>query len=397
MSHSRRQFLRQSTIAAAGTFFIPQFLKAYANAAPYAEGRVLIIVQLSGGNDGLNAVIPYADDRYYQNRPTLGITKDNLWQATDTLGFHNELGILRQLYEAGELSVVNNVGYPDPDRSHFRSMDIWHTASDANEFLSTGWLGRYLDAQSALAPYAAIELNDTLSLALKGQQARGFAMRNTRQLRNSTRNPLIQAINEGQPQHDHETVGYLYKTLADTISSANYLYETSVKQGKAGNDYPGGPLGRSLKQIADLMTGGCTSHIYYADMGGFDPHVNQKNQQERLFKQYSEAMTALVTDLKKHNLWNKTLVMTFSEFGRRVAENGSRGTDHGAANNVYLMGGQLKKPGFYNEGPDLGQLHHGDLKHSVDFRQIYATLLNDWLQVPLGQSLGTPFDPLSIV
>lgn len=397
MQPSRRHFLRNSALATAGTFLVPQFLKAYANAAPYAEGRVLIIVQLSGGNDGLNAVIPYADDRYYQQRPTLAVPKDDLWKANDRLGFHNELGILKQLYEAGDLCVVNNVGYPDPDRSHFRSMDIWHTASASNEFLSTGWLGRYLDNQRDLAPYAAIELNDTLSLALKGKTARGFAMRQTRQLRNSTRNPLIQAINDHEADHDHATVDYLYKTLADTVSSAEYLYETSVKNGKAGNQYPGNPLGRSLKQIADLMTGGCTSHIYYADMGGFDTHVNQKNQQERLFKQYSEAMTALVEDLKKHKLWDRTLVMTFSEFGRRVAENGSRGTDHGAANNVYLMGGNLKKPGFFNPAPDLGNLQNGDLKHTVDFRQIYATLLNDWLQVPLGQSIGTPFEPLRIV
>lgn len=397
MQQSRRHFLRNSALATAGTFFVPQFLKAYANAAPYAEGRVLIIVQLSGGNDGLNAVIPYADDRYYQQRPTLAVSTDNLWKANDRLGFHHELGILRQLYEAGDLCVVNNVGYPDPDRSHFRSMDIWHTASASNEFLSTGWLGRYLDNQQDLAPYAAIELNDTLSLALKGQTARGFAMRQTRQLRNSTRNPLIQAINDHEADHDHATVDYLYKTLADTVSSAEYLYETSVKNGKAGNQYPGGSLGRSFKQIADLMTGGCTSHVYYADMGGFDTHVNQKNQQERLFKQYSEAMTALVDDLKKHQLWERTLVMTFSEFGRRVAENGSRGTDHGAANNVYLMGGNLKKPGFFNAAPDLGNLQNGDLKHTIDFRQIYATLLNDWLQVPLGQGLGTPFEPLRIV
>lgn len=397
MSHTRRQFLRHSTLATAGTLLVPQFLRAYANAAPYAEGRVLIIVQLSGGNDGLNAVIPHADDRYYQKRPTLAVPKDELWKATDTLGFHNELGILRQLYEAGDLCVVNNVGYPDPDRSHFRSMDIWHTASHANEFLSTGWLGRYLDGHNDLAPYAAIELNDTLSLALKGQEARGFAMRNARQLRSSTRNPLIQAINEREPEHDHETVGYLYKTLADTIASAEYLFETSVKTGKASNDYPGGPLGRSLKQIADLMTGGCTSHIYYADMGGFDTHVNQKNQQERLFKQYSEAMTALVADLKRNNLWNKTLVMTFSEFGRRVAENGSRGTDHGAANNVYLMGGQLKKAGFYNAAPDLGDLQSGDLKHSIDFRQIYATILQDWFQESRLQGGLQGFQSLGII
>lgn len=396
-ARSRRTFLRNSALATAGTFLVPQFLKAYANAAPYAEGRTLIIVQLSGGNDGLNAVIPHGNDIYYQKRPNLAIAKEDLWKANDMLGFHKELSVLRDLYEKGELCVVNNVGYPDPDRSHFRSMDIWHTASASHEFLSTGWLGRYLDAQQGLAPYAAIELNDTLSLALKGQEARGFAMRNVRQLRTNTRSKLIQAVNKLDPHHDHPTVDYLYKTLADTVSSADYLFETANKTGKASNDYPGGDLGRGLRQIADLMTGGCTSHIYYADMGGFDTHVNQKNQQEHLFRQYSEAMTAFVKDLKSNDLWDKTLVMTFSEFGRRVAENGSRGTDHGAANNVYLMGGKLKKAGFYNEAPNLSILDNGDLKYSVDFRQIYATLLTNWLQVPEKQGLGAAFAPLRIV
>lgn len=198
---------------------VPQFLKAYANAAPYAEGRVLIIIQLSGGNDGLNAVIPYADDRYYQQRPTLAVSEVNLWKANDRLGFHNELGILRQLYEAGDLCVVNNVGYPDPDRFHFRSMDIWHTARAYSAFLSTGWLGRYLDTQPNLVPYAAIELNDTLSLALKGKTARGFAMRQTRQLYN--RNALIQAINDHEGDHDHPTVDYRYGGFDTHVNQKN--------------------------------------------------------------------------------------------------------------------------------------------------------------------------------
>lgn len=393
---SRRKFVQRSTLATAGTLWVPQFLQAFA--APKqlaASDRKLVVIQWSGGNDGLNAIVPYTNDLYYQKRPNIGIAADKVLRANDALGFHPELAVLRELYDQGDLSVINNVGYPNPDRSHFRSMDIWQTGSSSEEFLSTGWLGRYMDKQQRSA-HQALELSDTLSLALKGEEARGFAANNLRQLRQTTKSPLLRAIAQHQHEHEEETVAYLYKALGETLNSADYLQEKSNAKRSTG-DYPKGELGGALQQIASLMVGGSDTQIYYANMGGFDTHVNQTAQQERLFKQYSTAVSAFVKDLKAQGLWDNTLVLTFSEFGRRVAENGSRGTDHGAANNVYLMGGKLKKQGFYNEGPNLGQLEKGDLSFDVDFRQIYATILRDWLQGGAQRAWFEGFSSLGIV
>ncbi len=215
-------------------------------------------------------------------------------------------------------------------------------------------------------------------------------------MRSTTKNPILRALVEHQHEHEEETVNYLYKTLGETLSSADYLQEKSDFKRTTG-DYPKGNLGGALQQIASLMVGGSDTQIYYANMSGFDTHVNQPAQQDRLFKQYSAAVSAFVQDLKKQGLWDNTLVLTFSEFGRRVAENGSRGTDHGAANNVYLMGGKLKKQGFYNEGPNLQQLQKGDLGFKVDFRQIYATILRDWLQGGQQRAWFQEFKSLGIV
>lgn len=393
---SRRKFVQHSTLATAGTLWIPQFLQAFSSPQQLApNGRKLVVIQWSGGNDGLNAVVPYTNDLYYKKRPNISIAADTVLKANATLGFHPALEVLRELYDQGDLAVVNNVGYPNPDRSHFRSMDIWQTGSSAEEFLSTGWLGRYLDQQHS-NPHHALEMSDTLSLALKGEQARGFATNNLRQLKNTTKNPLLRAIAQHQQEHEEETVAYLYKTLGETLSSADYLQEKSNKKATVG-DYPKGGLGASLQQIASLMAGGSSTQIYYANMGGFDTHVNQHPQQERLFKNYSSAVTAFIKDLKAQNLWKDTLILTFSEFGRRVAENGSRGTDHGAANNVYLMGGSLKKQGFYNNGPNLNQLEEGDLSFEIDFRQIYATILRDWLQGGAQRAWFQDFKSLGVV
>lgn len=393
---SRRKFVQHSTLATAGTLWIPQFLQAFSSPKQLApNGRKLVVIQWSGGNDGLNAVVPYTNDLYYEKRPNISIAADTVLKANATLGFHPALEVLRELYDQGDLAVVNNVGYPNPDRSHFRSMDIWQTGSSAEEFLSTGWLGRYLDQQHS-NPHHALEMSDTLSLALKGEQARGFATNNLRQLKNTTKNPLLRAIAQHQQDHEEETVAYLYKTLGETLSSADYLQEKSNKKATVG-DYPKGGLGASLQQIASLMAGGSSTQIYYANMGGFDTHVNQQPQQERLFKNYSSAVTAFIKDLKAQNLWKDTLILTFSEFGRRVAENGSKGTDHGAANNVYLMGGSLKKQGFYNNGPNLNQLEEGDLSFEIDFRQIYATILRDWLQGGAQRAWFQEFKSLGVV
>ena len=385
---------------ASTSIFVPAFLKAYQPERLFnsRSGKILVIVQLSGGNDGLNTVIPYRNDIYYQQRPTLAIPKNEVLQVSDQLGLNPVLSPLQSLYDEGLLSIVNNVGYPNPDRSHFRSMDIWHTASESDEYLSTGWLGRYLDSscQGCQAAHHALEVDDELSLALKGQQKKGFAMSNPEQLKRQTNNPLLKHL-AGQDHHDNEeNVAYLYKILADTYSSADYLSE-KAKTYRSQVSYPVSAFGKRLKQVAELISADTDTRIYYVSLSGFDTHVNQKNQQERLLKQYAEGMKAFVKDLKQNKLLDDTLIMTFSEFGRRVKQNASRGTDHGTANNLFLMGGKLKNPGFYNEGPDLSTLDKGDLVYKVDFRDVYATILDNWLEGSSQQILNKSFRGLNFI
>lgn len=398
MNISRRKFLGQSALATAGGLMVPMFLKGFdgKNTLFNNSNNKLVVIQFSGGNDGLNTVVPYQNDIYYQQRPNIAIKKSEVLKLTDELGFHPALQPLQKLYDNGELSIVNNVGYPNPDRSHFRSMDIWQTASDANEYLSTGWLGRYLD-QNNQSNHQALEMDDSLSLALKGVEHSGFATSNPKQLQRTVKTPIIKALTKHHHEHEHdENVAYLYQTLANTVSSSDYLFEKAKAQSSTQN-YPKNQLGRSLKQVAELIAAGSNTQVYYVTLGGFDTHANQIMTQERLLKAYAQAIEAFVKDLKQHNQWNETMVMTFSEFGRRVKENGSRGTDHGTAGNLYLMGGKLKKAGFYNAAPDLTKLDKGDLIHTMDFRRVYATLLNNWLKVDDQAILNKQFKSLGIV
>ena len=394
---SRRDFLRQSALASSA-LFVPQFVNGFANKKLGKDtGKTLVIVQWSGGNDGLNTVVPYQNDIYYKNRPTLAINKKEVLKLDKGLGLNPVMTGLKSLYDDGLVSIINNVGYPNPNRSHFRSMDIWQTASSSEEYLQTGWIGRYLDEYAKdEKPYHALEVDDTLSLTLKGAMKSGFATSNPMSLKKSTKNKFHQAVVHHH-EHDHEeNVAYLYKTLVDTQNSAKYLHQQSSIY-KSTVDYQKNAFAQDLKQIAELIVAGTDTKIYYANLGGFDTHVNQKNQQEMRLKRYSDAMKAFVKDLKQNNRLDDTLIMTFSEFGRRVKQNASRGTDHGTANNLFLIGGKLNKAGIYNEAPNLKDLNNGDLKYSVDFRKVYATVLKNWLDVDPKLVLGKQFDLLNVV
>lgn len=395
----RRDFIQASAMVST-SMLAPSFLKAFSPTRRYRSraGKILIVVQLSGGNDGLNTVVPFRNDIYYQNRPRLAIQQNEVLRLNDEQGLNPAMSAMRELYEAGHLSIINSVGYPNPDRSHFRSMDIWHTASDPHEYLSSGWLGRYLDsacAQGAPA-YHGLEIDDSLSLAMKGEHFGGFAMGNPDQLQRSSENRFLKAVGQQGHNHHEENVAYLYKTMIDSQSSAAYLYQQS-KVYTSQESYPQTPFGQDLKQIAELITADTDTRVYYVSLTGFDTHANQKNQQERLLKQYAEGMQALVRDLKRNGLFDDTLILTFSEFGRRVKQNASNGTDHGTANNLFLIGGQLKSPGFFNAAPDLSRLDEGDLIYQIDFRNIYASVLENWLEADAPQVLGRQFEPLKIV
>ena len=395
----RRNFLRNTALASS-SLMVPAFLKGNfaSSMMPSRTGKILVVVQLSGGNDGLNTFVPYRNDIYYQSRPTIAIKPQKVLQLADDIGLNPALAALRPLYDEGLLSIINSVGYPNPDRSHFRSMDIWQSASGSDEFLTTGWLGRYLDSDCdrCQSPHHALEMDDSLSLTLKGKHRSGFAMSNVSQLKKTTDNRFLRALAEDH-HHDHEdAVAYLYKTMIDTQSSANYLHQQSrMHQTKVS--YPNSGVARDLRQIAELITADTDTKIYYVSLSGFDTHANQSRKQTRLLEQYAEGMAAFVKDLKQNNLLDDTLVLTFSEFGRRVKQNASGGTDHGTANNVMMLGGQLRNKGFYNSAPSLSQLDKGDLIYEVDFRSIYANILEDWLEVKSSNILGGGFDSLKII
>jgi uncharacterized protein (DUF1501 family) len=382
MKTNRRTFLQQSTFATVGGLLIPNFLKALERqpSAFLPEGNTLVIVQLSGGNDGLNTIVPFQNDIYYRSRPQIAIRKESVLKASDDLGFHPALTKLYDLYNKGYLTVINNVGYPNPDRSHFRSMEIWQTASATNEYLSTGWIGRYLDSacQHDHVAHRAIEMDDALSLTLKGQSVKGLAVKNPEKLYRAMHNDFFQHLSQGANLADGSSLNYLYKTLAETVSSADYIYNKSQIK-KSATEYPNHEFGSRLRTIAELIMSGMDTKVYYLSLSGFDTHVRQPGAHQRLLQLYADAMHAFVTDLEKSGNLNSVMVMTFSEFGRRVAENASGGTDHGTANNLFLIGNNLKRKGFFNGVPDLGQLDQGDLVHQIDFRSVYATVLKNWM------------------
>lgn len=394
----RRDFLKQSSLASS-LFFVPNFVKAFEKVAKESLGyKKLVIIQLSGGNDGLNTIIPYTNDIYYKKRPGLSVPKNELIKVTDELGFHQSLAPLKNLYDQGYLSIINNVGYPNPNRSHFRSTDIWQTASDANQYLDTGWLGRYIE-QFGKMPYTGIELDDSLSLIMKGESMNGIATKNPRTLFANTQTPYFKKVlNHQSDAHLSEhNLGYLYKTMIEAKSSAKYIYETS-KTYKSSLEYPKNPFGKQLKTTSEFINSNLDSSVYYVSMGGFDTHANQENRQKKLLKTYSESMEVFINDLKQNDTFKDTLVITFSEFGRRLQQNAAGGTDHGAANNVFIIGENLKTKGFYNDAPNLLNLDsNGDLIHSVDFRSIYATVLDTWLQVDDEAILNKPYNKLNFI
>jgi len=387
----RRAFLQMGSLTTA-SFMLPKFLKALEQPKMVMPGnRVLVVLQCSGGNDGLNTVIPVRNDIYYKVRPGLGIDKSKSLLITDEVGLHPALSALKELYDEGGLGILNGVGYPNPDRSHFRSMDIWQTASESNQYITTGWLGRYLDAQCAGCekPTQALEIDDILSLALKGDQVKGIALKDPRRLYDTSQEKYFKdLVSDHVNKENDQPAEYLYKVMAETLSSADYIFEQSKLRPSAAS-YPNTELGKSLHTIASLIFSDINTKVYYLSLGSFDTHVNQQAQQQRLFTELNDAVKAFVSDLKANNRFQDVLLMTFSEFGRRVSQNASGGTDHGTANNMFMISGGLKQKGLINPMPDLNDLNEGDLKHSIDFKNVYATVLNKWLDSDDGKILGS--------
>jgi len=389
----RRSFLKKTGVISAGTLLIPSFLRAnlFTNGLRLQNKR-LVIIQLSGGNDGLNTVVPYGLDEYYKNRTNLGLASKELLKIGDLFGFHPALKGLYDLHQRGVLSVINSVGYPNPSRSHFRSMDIWHTASDSNEYLRSGWLGRYLDNNCEHA-YEAIQIDGDMALALKGVEHAGIALTNPKAFYDSINSTFYQSLEA--PDSKNEELNYMYRMFNDTRNSAEYIYDQYRL--KPNNEvYAKGKLAAKLKEMATLIKSDIQTPIFYTSLSGFDTHANQKFSQQRLLEELNGGITSFVADLEKNGLLKETTIMVFSEFGRRLKENASRGTDHGAANVMFMIDSSLSNAAHGLNQIDLQNLEKGDPKFKVDFRSVYQEVLTNTLGIKAVPVLGRKFDDLNL-
>jgi uncharacterized protein (DUF1501 family) len=403
----RRDFLKTSSLVAWG-LTAPQFLSRTAFAAPNAEkagakDTILVVVQLTGGNDGVNTVIPFKDPDYAKLRPTLKIGADQVKKIDDSIGLHPSLSGLADLLQEQALCVVQGVGYPNPSQSHFRSMDIWQAASTA-ETLTEGWIGKALKVIPQTPSFHLTTANETAPLALTGAPVRVPSLTSLGDFQLRTIDgggkdgKDQQAIIEkaAQPDAKPGLLDFVKRTAVNTYASSRRLQEIA-KNYQPKVPYPGTGLANRLKLAAQLIDADLGARIFYVSIDGFDTHANQAAAHPNLLAEVSGAITAFYKDLAARGHKDRLLIMTFSEFGRRVFENGSRGTDHGSAAPMLLVGGKVK-PGLVGAHPSLTkEVEMGNLKHHTDFRQVYAAVLDQWLGVPSKDVLGQEFKPASIL
>ncbi|HTD48434.1 MAG TPA: DUF1501 domain-containing protein [bacterium] len=413
---TRKEFLRKGlTIVAAGAT-APMFLtrtalalnnpwdqSLTASAAGRADGPVLVVVQLGGGNDGLNTVVPYAHDDYYRARPRLAVPRESVLRVTDEVGFHPGLAPLKALYDDGRLAVVQGAGYPNPNRSHFRSMEIWHTADPDGTGPRTGWLGRLFDSECpSCGPTAGIAmLGAEMPLAMQGTSGRGVVLSSPEAFAfhpipgaGSAEAEAFRRLMQPVPGEE-PVVDFLTHTAMDAVLAADEI------RGVAGHladsaGYPRDPFALRLRLVSELISAGVPTRVYYVGLGGFDTHAAQAGRHDRLMEQLGAGLDAFVNDLTQKGLMDRVLIMSFSEFGRRVAENASDGTDHGAAAPMFLIGGQVA-PGIHGPHPSLTDLDQGDLRYGVDFRSVYATVLEQWLGIGSQAILGGRFPGVGVI
>lgn len=405
---TRREFLRNSGRGIgllAFSHFAPAFLVNAARAQaplPERDRSILVLVQLAGGNDGLNTVVPFSDDAYYNLRPQLGIKPRDVLRLNDHLGLHASCSELHRLFQDGQLSVVQNVGYPNPNRSHFRSTEIWETASSAEDFAATGWIGRYLDNTCAGTPASAEEDPAAVHLTtetpptyigaddhpLFGIAARaGGALRRGRRATPADLLGAFARAEDDDHEHPDPNHTFLRQTTMNALVTERRV-DAALDRYRPASTYPGNPFARSLQNVAALIASGFSTRVYFVSLGGFDTHANQLNQHQTLLQTLSSGLAAFQSDLTAHGLADQVLTATFSEFGRRPAENESGGTDHGTAAPLFVMGTKLRQP-LVGTAPDLKlPSRKSDLTYSTDFRAVYATLLDRWLQADANTVLG---------
>jgi uncharacterized protein (DUF1501 family) len=438
VAYTRREFLQGLTLASAA-LAVPSFLQSSALGLPSAmagmssipgvpEDHILVVVQLSGGNDGLNTVVPYGFPEYYKARTGIGIPQNQVLKLSGAgggeqqgVGLHPQMTAMKEMYDEGLLAVVQGVGYPNPNRSHFKSMDIWQTADTTGT--GNGWIGRYMDSEccgygkgESGSPEPATEsggdtapgiaIGRTAPLAMEGQKVKPVAFENADLFR-WTAAEINKGLGEEYDQINRRglvdgidpksNAAFLMKTALDAQISSD-LIRKAVAQ-KPLVQYPGNDLARQLTMVASMIRAGLKTRVYYVNHGGFDTHAGQGGQNGRhgqLLNQLASAMKAFYADLKAQGNDGRVLAMSFSEFGRRVTQNASQGTDHGTAAPMFLFGPQVV-PGVHGEHPSLSDLDQGDLKYKIDFRSVYAGILEGWLKADSRKILEGTYAPAKVI
>jgi len=435
---TRREFLRSTVLGGALSWTVPAFLantfsvlqaEAAQKATQVATGHdssILVILQMAGGNDGLNTVVPYSNDHYHRARPRIGLTEKQILKVNDDIAFHSSMGGFKELYDSGHLAVVQGVGYPNPNRSHFRSTEIWQTACDSEKIEAYGWLGRYFDNTCAgCDPTVAVNIGRQMPQALAAKKPTGVSLDSPQNYRfissEKSRNgemtsaeDSFRKLNEPETEmaeNSGDTVGAIHGSVQHGGSALDFLERTALDAQVSSDKiraianrfenkatYPASQLGNSLKLVAKLIGGGLPTRIFYVSQGGYDTHTNQANTHERLLKELGDSVKAFVEDMKAQDNLSRVMVMTFSEFGRRVAENANAGTDHGAAAPMFIISEKVKA-GLLGKYPSLApsDRFQGDLKYTVDFRSVYAGVLEDWLKTKSEPILGKKVDPLKLL
>jgi uncharacterized protein (DUF1501 family) len=388
--YSRRDILKRSALVSLSPL-VPSFLARSLRADDLkTDDRILVIIQLDGGNDGLNTVIPFTDEAYSKNRRELRIPDKDVLKLNDSIGLNPGMKPAAKLFEEGQLAIVQGVGYPNPNRSHFESMAIWqHAKVDESQHDSIGWLGRTCDCirkDGSSVPDSIYLGSEAVPVAIRGRRANPVALEHESDLALYGAVPDLTGTSSGQD----DISAFVNRTVDNSFKAAKQFAETKEAVTGAAT-YPETKLARKLKLMSRLIKLGGGTRIFYASQGGYDTHSAQLNTHRQLLSEFAGALGAFLTDLKESKLSDRVVVMAFSEFGRRVDENASAGTDHGAAGPVFVAGSSVKG-GFFGRQPSLTDLGEGDLKMQVDFRQVYASLLDRWLSVESKAVLGGQFD-----
>lgn len=375
----RREFLKYAGFISASAsvpLLTPELVFGANNGI--GQNRIVVLVELKGGNDGFNTLVPHADDLYYQYRPRIAIQKRQVVSLDDNVGLHPRMKSLLPLWDAGQMAWVQGVGYHNPVLSHFRSMDIWNTASNANQFLETGWLSRVLPKYKQGLHGIALNKGQAKLGPLESSHLNSVTMQNPKTFLNQ-----IKRIRDVQPSQLTPAIAHVSNTQHQLFGvGAQLANKMNGQRNKTNIPFSKGVLGHSLKSVAEMIISGVDAPVYKVTQSGFDTHSSQRGAQDNALYQLANGLSSFHKALKNAGLWDNVLVVTYSEFGRRVKENRGAGTDHGTASSHMIIGGKVRG-GIYGKHPDFSILDaNGNVRHTTDFRSIYGTLAQRWWSQP---------------